>query len=533
MLLQGHREVKQVLFRRTRTIRLPAEFAVLAPLIMLYLMVVPGAAMAQTPGGPPVTITQAWARDAVARALVASAAVDDSFLRAQTLAEIAEVQAAGGHAAAARETLQQAEFAAAGVDADALASWAKHDIGIAYAKAGDLAKAESLAGSVGDIRLRDEMLVAVVDVYRNTPDMERALATARHIADSVRQGQSLRAIAIMQANVGDLTGALQTARSIGHGGGNALALGDVAVAIAKDGDLEGARSIALRIGDAPSRARAFAEIAVAQARAGNVGAALESVAQVRDKLLRGEALGRVAAARASFGADADARELFAQAFAAVKSGRGDANRMCAALAEIAQAQIGAGDNSGAADTLRRAIASLRRVRRGSDRMELLGRVAPLQARAGDYAGALATAMRVQDPSLRPLLVRDIAAVQAAAGDVAGAVAAVHGLPERETAAAALFGILRAQSRARDTSGMRETIDVALQVVRQVRNPELRAGALGSLAAALSSAGDVDAARSAFAESMSAAAGADTGQQQAAAYVRIADALAERRGAPVD
>ena len=43
-------------------------------------------------------------------------------------------------------------------------------------------------------------------------------------------------------------------------------------------------------------------------------------------------------------------------------------------------------------------------------------------------------------------------------------------------------------------------------------------------------GNVEAAQAAFSEAMTTAAGAAPGQQQAAVYARIADALANRRGA---
>ena len=78
--------------------------------------------------------------------------------------------------------------------------------------------------------------------------------------------------------------------------------------------------------------------------------------------------------------------------------------------------------------------------------------------------------------------------------------------------------------------MRATLEDVLSSVRVIGNPELRAGALGSLAAAQILDGNIEAARAAFTEAMTTAAGADPGQQQAAVYVRIADALANRRGA---
>jgi hypothetical protein len=221
--------------------------------------------------------------------------------------------------------------------------------------------------------------------------------------------------------------------------------------------------------------------------------------------------------------------MFMQALATASKVRGSASRKTDLFVEIARAQIIAGETTEAKATLKRAFAVVPDVKGDAERLNLLSRIAPLQARAGDYPGAFSTAMRAEDASLRPLLVRDIAASQAETGDVAGAVAIARTLDDRAAAAAALFGILRVQSEAHDVSGLRETIDVTLQTVRVIGSAELRAGALGSLAAAHAREGDVEGAQAVFAEAMNTAAAADQGQQRAAVYARIADSLADRHG----
>jgi hypothetical protein len=344
--------------------------------------------------------------------------------------------------------------------------------------------------------------------------------------DVARQGFSLRTIAIQQATEHDFTSAVATARTIQYGRANALALGDVAAAIARDGAVDEARTLAARIKDAPSRSRAFVEMAVAQAEIGDLSGALTTLDQVDDKLDRAEGRARVAAIRAST-APAEAREMFAQALAGMSKARAGANRKAEALVEIARAQIVAGETTGAKATLKRAFGEVAKVKEDPERLTLLSRIAPLQARAGDYPGAFSTAMRAEDASLRPLLVRDIAAAQAEKGDVAGALAIARTLDDRAAAAAALFGILRVQSQAHDASGLRETIGMTLEAVRVIGSAELRAGALGSLAAAHAREGDVEGGQAVFAEAMNTAAATDTGQQRAAVYARIADSLADR------
>jgi len=490
--------------------------------LFLILLVIPDAAVAQSESAP----TAVWAHDALARALSACDDITDSFHRTQALAEISEAQVAAGEVDAARATLARALSSASSIEEEPLRNWATHDIGLAYVKADDLAAAEAAAESIRDARLHDAVLAAVVDARRGARDLQGALTTARRMKDVARQGFSLRTIAIQQASENDFTAAVATVRSIQYGRANALAMGDVAAAIARDGAFDEARSLAARIKDSPSRSRAFVEVAVAQASVGDVKGALATLAQVDDKLDRAEATARVAAARAS-SAPSEAREMFVQALAAVGKTRANANRKADMFVEIARAQLAAGEVAGATVTLKRAFGEVPEVKGDAERLTLLSRIAPLQARVGDYAGAFETAMHAEDESLRPLLVRDIAAAQAEKGDVAGAVASARSLDDRAAAAAALFGILRVQSQTHDVSGLRETIEVTLQAVRVIGSAELRAGALGSLAAAHAREGDVEGGQAVFAEAMNTAAAADRGQERAAVYARIADSLADR------
>jgi hypothetical protein len=97
----------------------------------------------------------------------------------------------------------------------------------------------------------------------------------------------------------------------------------------------------------------------------------------------------------------------------------------------------------------------------------------------------------------------------------------------------LFGVLRAQSQAHDADGMRQTMNVTLQAIRVIGNPEWRAGALGSLAATRILEGDIETARAMFTEAMNTAAVLDGDQQRAAVYARIADSLADRHRSFVD
>jgi hypothetical protein len=498
---------------------------VLAALIVMFVAGNPGAASSGTP-------TELWVHDALTRALAASEDITDPFRRTQTVAEIAEAQAAAGDSQAARASLARATSFAKDIDEDALRSWALHDIGLAYVKADDLAAAEATAESIRDTALHDVVLAAVVDSRRGARDVEGAVATARRMRDAARQGQTLRTIAMLQASEGQFSEALITARSIQHALANGLALGDIAAAMARDNNPTEALLLVARIRDAQARSRGFAEIAAAQASIGDFRGAVTTAARADDKLARAEALARIAAVRVGAAPD-EAHEMFSQSLALATRVRASASRRCSTLVEIARAQLAAGDRAGFNSTLDRVFADLPNVKGDSMRLDLLTRIAPLQARAGDYAAAFSTAMRIEDGSLRPLLVRDVATSQAEKGDVAGAVAAARKLDDRPAAVAALFGILRAQSQAHDAEGARETLGATLEAVRVIGSAELRAGALGSLAAARVLEGDVEAAQAMFTEAMNTAAAMDPGQPRAAVYARIADALADRHRSFVD
>lgn|GEM_PF-1053311 len=485
------------------------------------VLVVPFASAAHSAEGE----AAGWVHTALTRAADAAGEISDPFHRAQAFAEIADTHAATGGLDAAREHLRLSAGAANQVDNDALASWARHDIALSFVRADDIAAAETMAATLRDIRMRDAVFGHIVEAQRTAQDVPGALAAARRISDPAEQGQSLRAIALLQANTGDLDGALATARSIVHAGVSAQALGDMAGAFAKDGDFEHAHQLAARVRNAQRRDRAFADVAAAEAEAGNIKGALTTVERVEDKLARAEALARIAAARANYGAPSEARGMLAEGIATVKRTRARSYRKGEVLIEIARAQLAIRDGAAATEALSLALANLAGVQNAA-RLALISRIMPLQAKAGDFGGALKTALRADDPSLRPLLVRDLATAQAEAGDVAGAVAAARGLDD-ESAAAAFFGILHAQLKANDVAGMLVSIDAAMRTVRAIRGTELRAAALGGLAAVQVAAGDSEAASRTFDEALAAAAAAEPGRQRSAAYARIADAVANR------
>lgn len=470
--------------------------------------------------------TPHWAQQALDEALAASREIPDSFHRAQSLAEIADACVATGQNDLALSLLHDASALTGKIDSSAIASWARHDVALAYVKAGDLAGAEATASAITDLRLRDDVIAGMVDAHNANREFSTAKTYARRMHSAARQARALRSVAIMQASSGDVENALVTARSIGDSTAGDMALGDIATSLAKDGSFRDARLIVARIRDDPIRGDASMEIVAAQARSGDITGAQATAVAIDDGLSRAQALARIGAARIQRGSENAGSELFSQAVQLVKNSRGSPEHKGFAFVEISRACSSVRDIEGAKRALQLALESSEKVTDGSGRLSLIAQIAPMQARVGDHVSAMRTALRADDPSLRPLLIRDVAASQAEAGDVEGAVRAAGTLDDPASGAAAFFGILRVQSRANDSAGMQSTIEEALRTVRLIRSDELKAAALGSLAAAQLAAGDREAAQVLYDEAMAIAADAEAGPARVGAFARIADALGE-------
>src|SRR5688572_19452420 len=282
--------LEQLLFRRTvleysrrRRGEKPngdyaSGWAVNAALWLLW--VAPFALVASAAEGDGAT----WAQTALDRALSASSDIHDPFHRAQSLAEIAETRAALGQRTVAMSLLQLAAESADQIDNPALASWARHDIAVAYVRAGDVGHAEAVAETVSDFQLRDAVLVVAADARRSAQDLSGALFTAWRIRDEVRQGEALRRIVIAQASARQMQDALATARSIAHPVFAGVALGDVATAYAREGSMGEARKHALRIRDTRVRSEVQAELASLQAEMGDVSDAAAATKSIEDRL---------------------------------------------------------------------------------------------------------------------------------------------------------------------------------------------------------------------------------------------------------
>ena len=110
----------------------------------------------------------------------------------------------------------------------------------------------------------------------------------------------------------------------------------------------------------------------------------------------------------------------------------DKNARVHALSHVALGQIQAGDRKGARETLERALDFAKNLPEQTRQVHLrnhLHNLATLQARAGDFQGAVATARLIRPDA--GLTFANIADVQAEAGDVKGAVETLQALRKGE------------------------------------------------------------------------------------------------------
>ena len=157
---------------------------------------------------------------------------------------------------------------------------------------------------------------------------------------------------------------------------------------------------------------------------------------------------------------------------------------------IAVAQIKAGDQASARDTIATALADFRSLPVTTFELpppgayDLVWRnFAPVQAEAGDIGGALSTAQSVTDSRTRDDILHSISSVQAGAGDIDGALSTTQSIADSRTRDRALHGIASVQASAGDVAG-------AFATVRSIDSSFYRAHAKLSIAAAQAETGDI-------------------------------------------
>ena len=382
---------------------------------------------------PPSSGQQEMSRETginiLAEALQVAGAIENQFAKTQRLSQIGKILANSGDADRAAQIITFALSASRWIDDDAQRTEAFAAIAEAQAAAGDG------AGTAQSIR--------------------SALATARGIEDEFTHALILLYIAEVQTSAGDGEGATQ---SIGSAIATVRRLNDEFLRVrllmrisqvqASAGDRAGAAqsfrsavAAAAQIKNIFIQGPALVAISQAQALAGDIQGALASARQIELELWRIQALADIAEEQASTNDETGAAQSIERALAVVKRMQDvGGDPPATAFVNIAEAQASVGDRAGAAQSIRKALTAVQREEDEGVRAHALAQIAQALASAGDIQDALATARRIGDEPRRDKALSEIAQEQAAAGDIPGALATANRIKNEYTRAWALMKI---------------------------------------------------------------------------------------------
>lgn len=481
------------------------------------------AAVARVEGGAYADVLDdpgQWRVVALDRAVESARTVDDAYRRAEALASIARARVTLDDARAADRSIEEALQAAREVAQPAFRDWVLHDAALAQVAADDLHGARETAALIKTERPHAALLAALAEVELRRDELNAALTIAGRIRHVPTRSELERQVIAIKASRGEIADARARLRSIRDPLNEALARGDIAVALVRSGQVQAANELASR---APRKHRAdvIGRIALAQIAAGDLGGALDTVQKIQGAAERAVMQGRLAVARAEAGEREGGRILLDAAVQTLEAAP-SSGHTARALAQLARMQTGLGERDAAIDSLRRARAQVERLPAGEERDGVLEYVARSQARAGDSSGALASALLVRGRMARALLVRDVVSLDA---DADGAAKAREfDDPLLETAA--LFGVLGRQLSRKGGAFSGDAIENARASVLRLETP-LQPAALAALAAACVRNGLLAQGAVMFRDSLHAAGAIERGEQRAAAYLRIVNALNDR------
>ena len=384
----------------------------------------------------------------------------DGVFGQRTRAAIREWQASSGKAATgyldedAAKTLARRGIEAARESAEAPSTSEQRE-GSKRAAMDTLAEALRVAGEIGDLSDRAEVLANIGAILGKAGDSERAIrsfelasAAARQTEYGSSQVNALANIAELQAAVGDAAGAAQSIRA--------------AMAVAKREDV------------GISRGYMLAEIAGAQASAGDIRAAFSTAQEIEDESPRGSALSKIVEAQASAGD-------FQIAFETAKRIE-DEFYLSFGLASIAEAQVSAGD-------VQMALETARRITVESSLARALHSIAEAQALGGDVRMALQTAKRIDDELYSKRALFRIAEAQVSAGDEQGAFVTLQRIEDKSSQVNLQVSIAKAQAEANDAAGAKQSIERALAITQRIVDEDARSYALVDVAKAQAAVGD--------------------------------------------
>jgi tetratricopeptide (TPR) repeat protein len=386
----------------------------------------------------------------------------------------------------------------------------------AMAKAGLTAESTStfgqaieIAQSSKDERTRDSALTAIALVQADARRTEQALEVARSLGNVGSRSHAVGGVAVVEAEAGNFGNALRLARSVEDDWYRASTLSNIAARQAKQGLTEDAAATAedaMRIARSikypkpitglPDTGEALrmlltSDISSALAKAGKVAEALQAAEQITDWGFLSLVLRDVASAQAKAGRMDAARASFEAALQAGMRGAstsivpGDARARV--LAGVSEAQAEAG-------LLTEALQVVRSIESHAHRASALGKLAARQAMLGKVAVASEITLSINEPrdqKARSQALTTIAEVEPKPEIIADTLrfaASLTGENDRKARAIALGNVAAAQSRAVARKEGTVTFEEAIQVAKSAWPDDDRALALIGVAGAQGKSG---------------------------------------------
>ena len=400
--------------------------------------------------------------DTMSAALAVAEAIPGDTARASGLASVAEVQASTGDLASARATV---------------------------------AKALETAPETGDDDAWGDALASIAQAQAETGDATGALTTAERLPTEFLRERTLSSIAFILSSAGMFDAALSASQAIASPDTRAYAMTWVAREQVRCGDVSGAGlSIARALEDAGAfmdveRVLLLVELCRVQVSIGSNSGAADSMAEALfvaesacEESDRVWAFAHIARNQPRLGYPSQVRHTVARAIAAAEGIAADRDR-ASALCQIAEAQARTGDRTGALSSIAEAVEIVNRPGDAWDRDYILSQIAVAQATAGDDRAALTTARRVKELPGPDALLSEICEVQCWEHNFPEAIATAREISGARLRSGAFADIARYSARDGNTSGVGQTIALALEAAASIEDDSEHAMALVKIAAA--------------------------------------------------
>ena len=456
--------------------------------------------------------------------------IEDSRLRAQALAGVADALVRVGEADRARRIAENAVNVAARIKDSRLRVWVLPGVAGVLVRVGLFDEALAMAERIKDPRERARVLTELAGVLVRVGEADRARRVAENaVSVAVRMAPWERARVVTElagvlVQVGLFDEALAMAEQIEQPRECARVLAELAGVLVQVGLFDEALAMAEQIEQPRERARVLTELAGVLVRMGLFDEALAMAEQIEDPRECARVLAELADALAQAGEADRARLIAGNAVSTAKQIRHVGVRALA-LPGVAGVLVRVGEADRARRVAENAMSVAERIEDFRLRARVVTGVAGVLVRAGLTDEALAMAERIEAPWERARVVTELAGVLVRAGLTDEALAMAERIKAPRERARVLTELADALAQAGEADRARRVAGKAVSTAKQIRHVGFRAWALTELADALAQAGEADRARRVAENAMSVAARIEDFRLRAQALAELAGVLA--------